>query len=406
MAYDTGAVMFKLKIIALSIGCAGLVTGCALFQRSAPKTPLVQPVVKVQHGRTEAQAKYELGRYYYAQRRTEEARRALEESLALDAALSRASNVLGVVYASQGRYEEAQSEFKRALQREPHAAHLHSNMGYAYLLQGRNDDALASFEEALRLEPQNEKAGSNLRIARERLGLEARSAKPTHVGHTTATKTDLGRSASVESSKLRIVEISPNVYELTLQRPITSASLGSSGPLAASALISAQAERSPVVETAEQLPSASGNMVVEVSPNVYELEKAAPAVVTSVAPQNTSSEAPPSFSRLGLEVSNGNGIRGMAKQVAAALRSQGIGVTRLSNRKPFDQLRTEIEYRKGYLISARELGVRLPSPPSFVESGSLGAGIGVRLVLGKDLNKNVVLVDPDTSDATRLASLP
>ena len=77
------------------------------------------------------------------------------------------------------------------------------------------------------------------------------------------------------------------------------------------------------------------------------------------------------------------------------LRSQGIGVTRVSNRKPFGQLRTAIEYRKGYLISARELGVRLPSPPSFVESGSLGAGIGMRLVLGKDFNKNVVLVDPN-----------
>ena len=363
--------MFKLKIIALSIGCAGLMTGCALFQRSAPKTPLVQPVVKVQHGGTEAQAKYELGRYYYGQRRTEEARRALEESLALNAAHSRASNVLGVIYASQGRYEEAQAQFKRALAREPQAAHLHSNIGYAYLLQGRNEEALASFEEALRLEPQSEKGGANLRIARERLGLEEGSAEHKRVGGTTATKTDLRRSTGEESSKLRMVEISPNVYELTLRSPITSASLVSSGPLAASALISTQAERSPVVETADQLPSVSGNMVVEVSPNVYELEKATPAAVTSMAPQNTSSEAPPNFSRLGLEVSNGNGIRGMAKQVATALRSQGISVTRLSNRKPFDQLRTEIEYRKGYLISARELGVRLPSPPLFVESGSL-----------------------------------
>ena len=151
--------MFKLKIIALSIGCAGLMTGCALFQRSTPKAPMVQPVVKVQHAGTEAQAKYELGRYYYGQRRTEEAQRALEEALALNAAHGRASNVLGVIYASQGRYEEAQEQFKRALEREPQAAHLHSNLGYAYLLQGRNEEALASFEEALRLEPHSDKAG-------------------------------------------------------------------------------------------------------------------------------------------------------------------------------------------------------------------------------------------------------
>jgi tetratricopeptide (TPR) repeat protein len=366
---------------------------------------MVQPVVKVQHGGTEAQAKYELGRYYYGQRRTEEARRALEEALALNAAHSRASNVLGVIYASQGRYEKAQAQFKRALAREPQAAHLHSNIGYAYLLQERNEEALASFEEALRLEPQSEKAGSNLRIARERLGLEEGSAELKRVGETMATKTDLGRTGE-ESSKLRMVEISPNVYELTLRTPITSASLVPSGPLAASALVSVQAERTPVFETADQRGSASGNRVVEVSPNVYELGKAAPVVVSSIAPLITSFEAPPNVDGLGVEISNGNGIRGMAKQVATALRSQGIGVTRLSNRKPFDQLRTEIEYRKGFLTSAREIGVRLPSPPSLVERGSLGAGIGVRLVLGKDLSKNVALVDPNTSGATRLALLP
>lgn len=352
---------------------------------------MVQPVVKVQHAGTDAQAKYELGRYYYGQRRTEEARRALEEALALNAAHSRASNVLGVVYASQGRYEEAQLQFKRALEREPGAAHLHSNLGYAYLLQGRNEEALASFEEALRLEPQSEKAGANLRIARERLGLEQKSAEFAHAGGATPTNADSGRSAGDEPSKLRMVEIAPNVYELTLPGPTTWATLPASGALSTSKPTSAQAsERGPVLE---------------MSPNLYELGRVVQVVVSSAAPQNASAEARPN-AQLGVEVSNGNGVQGMAKRVATELRSQGIDVTRVSNRKPFDQPRTEIEYRKGFLDSAREIGVRLPSPPSLVESGRLRAGIGVRLVLGKDLNKNVVLVDPAASDAFRLASLP
>jgi tetratricopeptide (TPR) repeat protein len=377
--------MFKLKVVALSIGCAGLMTGCALFQRSAPKTPVVQPMMKVQHAGAEARAKYELGRYYYGQRRIEEARRELEAALALDAALSRASNVLGVIYASQGRYEDAQMQFKRALEWEPQAAHLHSNLGYAYLLQGRNQEALAAFEEALKLEPQSEKAGTNLRMARERLGLEGGAAKLEVVDGASATKT------TEEPSKPRIIEIAPNVYELTLPSAITSGSIVGSRASATPTPMSGQTESSPVVKMPDQ--------VVEVSPNVYELGDP----TTRVARPDFSSEARTNASRVGVEVSNGNGIRGMAKRVATALRSQGISVTRVSNRKPFDHPRTEIEYRKGFLTSAHEIGVRLPSPPSFIESESLRSGIGVRLVLGKDVDKNIALADPN---ASKLASLP
>ncbi|MET1085136.1 MAG: hypothetical protein ABWY12_19160, partial [Burkholderiales bacterium] len=60
--------MFKYKVIALSIGCAGLVAGCKSLEQPPRKAGLVRPITKVQHAGSEAQAKYELGRYYYGQR--------------------------------------------------------------------------------------------------------------------------------------------------------------------------------------------------------------------------------------------------------------------------------------------------------------------------------------------------
>jgi len=405
--------MSKLKIIALSVACVGLATGCKSLEQPKPKAGQVRPMTKVQHAGSEAEAKYELGRFYYGQRRAEEARRALEEALALDAAHSRASNVLGVIYASQGRYEEAQAQFKRALEREPQAAYVYSNIGYAYLLQGRDREALESFEQALRFDPQNERAAGNLKIARERLGFEVAPTELTRVVASTipaptgSPRADAGgRSSGQEPSKIRMVEIAPNVYELAMPGQVASASRGSIGAPATPTRSSAGTDQTAAAGNEHRLFSEAktASMLVQVSSNVYELGTPPSIVVASIAP-NAIPGATPKSVGLGVEVANGNGIPGMAKQVATALRLQGIGVARLSNRKPFNQPTTEIEYRQGFQTTAEEIGTRLPNLPKLVESGDLGAGINVRLVLGKDVNKELALADPRVSDFTKLALL-
>jgi hypothetical protein len=46
-----------------------------------------------------------------------------------------------------------------------------------------------------------------------------------------------------------------------------------------------------------------------------------------------------------LEVSNGNGIRGMAAAVAQRLRAEGMDVVRLTNTIPFNVEETRVEVR-------------------------------------------------------------
>ena len=96
----------------------------------------------------------------------------------------------------------------------------------------------------------------------------------------------------------------------------------------------------------------------------------------------------------GLEVSNGNGVTGMARRIDGLLQAVGLPKSRLTNQKPFTQRTTEIRYRGGHEAAAAALSARFPSRPALVRDDRLRADIDVRLVLGKDLPAAVALVDP------------
>ena len=86
-----------------------------------------------------------------------------------------------------------------------------------------------------------------------------------------------------------------------------------------------------------------------------------------------------------VEISNGNGRRGMAKLVGRALGAEGGSVTRLTNADSFNQAGTTIFYRPGARQEAERIASTLPVAPVLTESGRLRADIGVRVVIGQDL---------------------
>jgi len=87
-----------------------------------------------------------------------------------------------------------------------------------------------------------------------------------------------------------------------------------------------------------------------------------------------------------LEVSNGNGITGMAQRLAVRLEHIGVKTVRLTNELPFQQASTEMQYREGYRAEATGLGATLQVPMSVVKSEVLRNDIHVRLVLGRDVH--------------------
>lgn len=209
--------------------------------------------------------------------------------------------------AQQGRYTEAIAllEARAEAQQQPSAALL-ADLGYAYYLDGRLLPAQAALERACLQEPGNALAWERLAALLEATGESGRALEAMRHARTLRELAGSGAPAT---------------------------------PVAAGDLWPADMAR---VE------------VRQVSAGLVELARV-PAPAAAATP-----DAAPAVAGLRLEVSNGNGVRGMAASVARRLRAQGMPVARLSNTLPFNVQETRVEVR--------------------------GQGVPhVRLVLGKDL---------------------
>ena len=123
--------------------------------------------------------------------------------------------------------------------------------------------------------------------------------------------------------------------------------------------------------------SAAGNLI-RLAPNVYELRPASRPAQPARPP------AAPSRA-LRLEVTNGNGARGMARRVARRLARPGLTTARVINERSFRLELTEIRYREGQAGAAAALGALLAVTPRLVQSDRMSADVDLRIVLGRDL---------------------
>jgi TPR repeat/LytR cell envelope-related transcriptional attenuator/Tetratricopeptide repeat len=118
--------------------------------------------------------------------------------------------------------------------------------------------------------------------------------------------------------------------------------------------------------------------LVQLAPSVYELR---------LAPQTIAAQS------YRLELSNGNGVTGMARRLGEQLIAKGLPKARLTNQKPFRQRLTQIQYRDGYADVAAALRSRMPNQPPIIKTAALRASTDVRVVLGRDLPRDVALLD-------------
>jgi hypothetical protein len=114
-----------------------------------------------------------------------------------------------------------------------------------------------------------------------------------------------------------------------------------------------------------------------------------PASSGTVAQARTVASVSPAAKPFRIEVSNGNGVTGMAKKVAGYLDGRGYSGARLTNQKPFRVLSSQVQYRVGYREQAQSLVAALPGYVTLVQAGHLRGDISIRVVLGKDLARKV-----------------
>lgn len=349
--------MFKVKQLVWVTGCVSVLGGCALYPSSSKQALSVKPVMEVKHAADNPKTMYSLGRYYQGKVNYTEAIAAYEKALAADPAHVEAHNGLGVCYSLQGRHELALQHLRKAIELAPMAAHLHNNLGYVHLVRGQESEAAAAFEQALRLDPENRQARKSLVTVYERVGLHDKAAM------------------------LALASPAPTVTP-------------AAAPGTPSAVMPASGTAAAVEKQVMQ--QAADNRLVQVTPDVFEFRMTEAASMMAILTGKTSAKAgaPQDSANLDsknarIEISNGNGVSGMARQVSGFLQQGGFAKARLTNQQPFQQKQTEIHYRSGNDVLAGQISRLMPKQAIMVENSSLRQGIQVRVLLGKDVAREV-----------------
>jgi Tfp pilus assembly protein PilF len=239
------------------------------------------------------------------------------------------------------------------------------------------------------------------------------SSPPVVAPSALSRTTDLITSRTEVTGKL--VPVSPDVYELVVPKATATRSPLPAIPVFSSAIPATSPLRLESSESMKTGGSTFGDMrITAVAPGIFQLEtpaavvqpRAAPTALAARSNLNVKPVQPvrsqpiaasalgskdlsrPSISRVRLEVSNANGVTGLAKRVSAKLREFEHYVARLTNQRP-PQSDTSVEYRDGYIEEAASIAADLQKRVALVPSDNLRRDIHVRLVLGRDMRSNV-----------------
>jgi hypothetical protein len=279
---------------------------------------------------------------------------------------------LGRYYQGQVRYDKAIAAYRQALEENPALSDAHNNLGVVFAEQQLYEKAIEEFKAGIAHSPRAAHLHNNLGYAY------------VFVGRNKEALTSLEEAQRLDPADKRIAA------NLRLVRE----RLG----IGESATSVTQTHEATAFEE-----DGTKSKLVQIHPGVYELRPKNPELV-SVA---TASLQPNVVEPLrGLEVSNGNGVTGMAKKVARFLKRHGVMATRLTNSRPFTQRSTQIEYRHGFMQQANSINSQLPRPVLLVRTKQLREGVNVRLVLGKDLTQEAFenQSGPDSPSRSRVAA--
>lgn len=346
--------MKRRQMIFPLVCCIPLLASCTSTQTVGAFPWSVKPHYRVSDSGLSPQAYYQTGRYFQGQQRYDQALQAYRKALDADGSFYEARNGLGVILSLQGRYPEAIEQFQLALKVAPEAAHIHNNLGYAYYLHGRPAEAVVALEQAVKLDAGNSRAHANLGLALAKAG-DGEKAQQA-----------LGQAAALQDARGEPGPAADNA-----------------GPAATAGQALALPKDRGVIRPLPEMESSL--QLVQLAPSVFELRERA------VLPMGTPLVA--ETQKFRVEVSNGNGVTGMARKVGRFLGGNGFVASRITNQKPFEVGLSHIYYRAGYLGEAQRVKANFPDQPALIQSNALRADVDVRLVLGRDVADRTAYFD-------------
>ncbi len=365
--------------------CISLLSACASNQAVSVAPWTIKPVTAI-NANNKPEAFYQTGRYYQGQNRYDQAIEAYQKALAIDNKFVEARNGLGVIFSRQGKYNEAIEAFKLAIQQSPNATHLYSNMGYAYYLQGQYADAVATLVQATSLDPKNQHALNNLGLAYAKVGQPV-DAMQTFSKAALQQNLPITAADNIPTTSVLEVPVSAVAPAMPLPSPAKEIAVEVS---ADEAVLVLPKDRGIIRPAAMSVPVIESNTkLVQLEPHVSELQmqQYKPASVPLLDTPALASNSDNALGKLRLEVSNGNGVAGLAGKVSQFLSNQGYVTSHITNQKPFQVRMTQIQYREGYQAEAQLLQASMPEMAELIQRKNLRNDIGIRVLLGKDIAK-------------------
>jgi hypothetical protein len=329
--------------------------GCATVDPGGKKAWTVEPVFSVTHSGQSSQAYYALGQYFDGSMAWAKAIDAYRKAIAADARNVEAYGALGVALAQAGRFAQAETTLRQAVALAPDLLRVRNNLGYVLLLAGKPDEAVVVLKAVVDQDGGNAIAAANLNnaMARSNGAIVASSAPPpAPVVAAPAVATPVVAAAPAH------VEPAAPSMNLRVGYAPTVAALEERVARVAIADLPAPASATSAISATPALPSPSAQIVVTAAQDV------------------------PPASRV--EVSNGNGVTGMAARVGRWLATQGVATERLTNRQPFAQRHTIVQYRAGREDVALQVARLLPVSARAEPQPTAGLHSDVRVVLGHD----------------------
>lgn len=333
------------------------VSGCAIgtMPRAAAtaKSYKIAPVYEVTNAGSNAESYFALGQYHEEARAWDKASAAYRQAVAFDGRHVESWNALGVTLAYAGRYAEAEAALRQAVVLAPGRLHLRNNLGYVLMLAGKPAEAVVALQPVGNGQGASSTARANLIEATARAAAAADNVQP-------ATQPTAALAASQSGSP------SPETAaSATVQAPVTAV---------------ATSTAAPSTMRVGYVPDAPALRPLEAGP------KAAPpaAVAADATPPSTASALRTATTSVRLEVTNGNGVTGMAGQVGRWLVRHGMPVAHASNLQPFVQRITIVQYRSGYEEAAMRVVRALPVSAGAEPAATAGLRGDVRVLLGRD----------------------
>lgn len=264
-----------------------------------------------------------------------------------------------------GDFAQAEARYTQVLAAWPRHAEALNALGVIRASSGRMAEAIELFSRALAAAPQAAHIHNNLGYALLLAGRLQEAEQP------------LRRSLALNPAS---TQTRHNIEQLQ------QAQAG-----AATTLASADPETEPAGEA----------RLVALAPNIYEVQDApgGAAKAQAAAPQASSAQL---LAGVRLEVSNGVGIRHMARRTAQRLAKLGLVTARLTNQPGYRQIRTEIQFGTGQQHAAEALSTRLPMTPH-TTPGSLAPNVQMRLVLGHDQVGKAIAAWIDAEGSQRMS---